>query len=60
MSTENMCNVHKPYCGAISEPCCMREPQLCQIILLNVRLFSSESGDGSQGCGLRHSYGVIL
>ena len=48
------------YLGAISEPCCMRLPQLCQKQLCRVSSFSSSSGSSTQGCGFSHSQGVSL
>ena len=48
------------YLGAISEPCCIREPMVNQKALLSVMQFSSSSGSWMQGWGLSHSSGAIL
>jgi len=51
-----------PYCGAMSEPCCIIDPQLCQIQLFIVRLVSRYPPVASDlhGCGFVHSFGEIL
>jgi len=38
--THTHTHTHVSYCGAMSEPCCIIEPQLCQMQLLMVRLVS--------------------
>ena len=43
------------YLGAISDPCCMRLPQLCQKQLCRVSTFSSSSGSSTHGWGFSHS-----
>ena len=48
------------YLGAMSDPCCMRLPQLCQKQLWRVNSFSSSSGSSTQGWGFSHSKGVSL
>ena len=44
----------------MSDPCCMRLPQLCQKQLWRVNSFSSSSGSSTQGWGFSHSKGVSL
>ena len=49
------------YLGQRSEPCCMRDPQLCQKQLWRLAKSDSNSSAGSlQGWGLNHSMGEIL
>lgn len=49
------------YLGAMSHPCCMREPIVNQNELFRENLFSNTSGSSElQGCGFSHSYGLNL
>lgn len=48
------------YLGAMSDPCCMSDPQLCQKQLCSESTFSSSSASSSQGVGDSHSNRVIL
>ena len=50
----------RTYAGAMSDPCCMTEPQLCQKQLWRDRMLSSSVGSWIQGCGGCHSKGVTL
>ena len=59
-NSSNFGGTDVPYLGAMSLPCCMRLPQLCQKQLCRVNSFSSSSGSSSQGCGFSHSKGVSL
>lgn len=49
------------YLGAISDPCCIREPIVNHSELFKENLFSKTSGASElQGCGFSHSYGLNL
>lgn len=49
------------YLGAISDPCCIREPIVNHNELFKENLFSKTSGASElQGCGFSHSYGLNL
>jgi hypothetical protein len=48
------------YFGAKSQPCCMSEPMVNQVLLRKLKLFSNSFGLGSHGWGLTHSSGVSL
>ena len=48
------------YLGAMSLPCCIKLPQLCQKQLCSVNSFSNSSGSSTQGCGFSHSKGDSL
>lgn len=49
------------YFGAISDPCCIREPIVNHNELFKENLFSKTSGASElQGCGFSHSYGLNL
>lgn len=48
------------YFGAKSQPCCMSEPIVNQVLFWKLKVFSSSFGSGSHGCGLTHSNGVNL
>ncbi len=49
-----------PYLGAMSDPCCMMDPQLCQKQLCSVSVFSTSVGSSTHGVGLSHSLRAIL
>lgn len=53
-------NIFHTNLGKISLPCCIRDPIVSHIEFINVKLFSSSSGFGLQGCGLIHSPGATL
>ena len=50
----------RKYLGAISDPCCMSDPQLCHKQLCKLQSNSYSSVSSLQGCGLSHSYGESL
>jgi len=52
---------YNTYLGAISDPCCIREPIVNHSELFKENLFSKTSGVSElQGCGFSHSYGLNL
>jgi len=54
-------NTRYTYLGAISDPCCIREPIVNHSELFKENLFSKTSGASElQGCGFSHSYGLNL
>ena len=57
---DGMPPVPATHLGAMSDPCCMSDPQLCQKALDRVSSFSNSSGSSTHGYGFTHSYGVNL
>ena len=57
---QSIINPPHTYAGAMSDPCCMTDPQLCQKQLWSDKMLSTSVGSVKQGSGGCHSKGVTL